>query len=245
MKSIPLLALIGAFSLFIPESFAQAAASRSNLPPLPSGQLVRELAPQDSWTITFEGTQKEASGKTESTNPELPADPIVNSIEKPAQVTITRLEPYLSVRFFDNAGKNLVGYFSVGRFIFLQSARETKPVRTQFPRPEPGQELLIGEQILLSARDKKLPGFDWVGPATYVGVETIEDVPCFVFKDGNFQAWIDQKKLEPVLWKSGQETRRFKNNGAPATNDIPQAVMARMEGMRKDLERFKKSPKGG
>ncbi len=238
---------------------SQESKSKQEKTPLPSGPPIKDLAATYSYSIRFEYAGAGSTNTNNSANkmnsavgggeaPQKiakPADPYVQSSKRPDLITITRTDPYLSLRFSNSSGNELVGYFLLNKYIFLQTAREKNPTRISLPQRDPlPPPLTIGEEILLMASENKYYGFDWVSPKTYVAVETINNTPCFVFEKEGVKAWIDQQQRRPIQWKSPDETRYYLYQ-KPAPNHIPEAVMVRIKGLKQDIERFTKSPKGG
>jgi len=215
---------------------AQTSPANSEKPPLPPGDLVRKLAPTEAWTISFR--YQEGSTLPDDSEPFTEASP-------PGQVRITRLDPYLSLHIAGTNPRDTIRYYARGGLLYVDHGRDPGPARVMTLAIDDVEAPPISEEILVATLRGHFFGFEWVGAETYAGVETVDGIPCLVFKNEDATAWVDLEKRQPVQWKRGIETRRFILNARPTSNEIPEDVLLRMRNLQKDIDSLSKPPLRG
>jgi hypothetical protein len=155
-------------------------------------------------------------------------------------VSITRFEPFFTMRYAGRNPSDLLRLFVLEDSYFFQSPPQNTTTRGIHPALLDPEARSFAQEILLSALSGGFFGFEWISPDNYLGVEEVGGVDCFVFSDGETKAWVDSEKKQPVMWQRGDETRWFVQDKTPSSYDIPQDVLQRMRGIMQDREALRR-----
>lgn len=221
---------------------AQEPSAPSDKPPLPAGPLLRSWEPRESWTIDFEYKNPPPAASAGDSGEESPdvRKPGFSDNAPPSVVSITRFEPFYTMRYVGRSPSDLIRYFVLEDAFFVQAPPKNTTTRGIHPALLDPEAQSFAQKVLLAALAGAFIGFEWISPDNYVGVEDVEGVPCFVFKNEETTAWIDSEKRQPVMWQRGGETRRFALEAPPTKHDVPQDVLQRIRGIMEDRDALRR-----
>jgi hypothetical protein len=233
MKTLPLLILIGMFSL---------AAGLPGNAQAPTGPKILLAPPPDQavWTIRYT-YQKAVAEIVSEKKEDLAAKSLeLSDLTRPEKVRFTIKNP-VSSRIVDIEGGTKEEAYYLGNFEFRISPRD-KEVLTSNLESYPSADQLFR---------KRFPGVDWVKPQLFVKVEEAHGEPCAYFRDGSpakfdpnsekmddvidnskyaiREAWFSVRTGLPVAFKAGGDLGRY--TFEPEQNaqvQIPAAIRAKM-----------------
>lgn len=187
---------------------AKPISVEDEIPPLPSGPILKRLPDMSSWQITYVYPEDKDKQKTESlTTPVQKVDKgSLPDFLPPRKIVVTKTNPIWSAVCIDVEGRKIEEWSpGNGRFVDLQG--------TVMPLPEmegiAGGELTNEVNCVPSFSGFDFPGMDWISKENYKGIQKVGPRVFYVFQDEpkGLIAWVDAATQFPVRLIKGDEIR--------------------------------------
>lgn len=223
-------------------SLASLRADDSNgiIPsPLPPGPLCNHVPLQAECRITFVYGSSAPAATTGG--PDAKPIPLVQLGQMPpAGIVIRRSGSIWHGTLTDTVGR-VTECWSDGLTNFV--------ITPDSPQPNPTAQdgMVMFSEFLNFNEMTILPGFNWVSPANYRGIQTIVGSSCLVFQLGDTTVWVDAGSRLPVQWVRGNETRKIVFNSSFQTQVVlPPEIAAMARGIAVSrANNNRKPPRGG
>lgn len=209
--------------------------------PLPPGTLCSPIPVQTECHITFTYSSGGAALNSPSGGQDAKPIPIAQLGQMPpADIIIRRTGSVWHGTLTDTVGR-VTDCWSDGLTNFLI------PPGSHQPNPTSEDGMVLFSEFLHFEGMKVLPGFDWVSPANYRGVQTIAGATCLVFRQGDTTVWVNADSRLPVQWVQGLETRKIAFHSSFTTQvTLPPDIAAMAKGIAlSKANSNRKPPRGG
>lgn len=243
-------------------AWAQQGAGATNVPPLPQGPLLKRAPEFSEWVITYAMSQPVAadkkgdkSGRAPEVQPQPGPDIAQGTPATPKRVIVTSAGPVRHVVTIDSDGRKTEAWCKGNLQVF------DKP---EWSAPVVTDGLNLDDALRIDFSKTDFPGFEWISPSNYRGVQKVGERDCLIFSDVvvankdvvartateaqdeakySAKAYVDLERRLPVWGNLGGEIMTIKfSDTKPGVLALPPRVQTVIDQRSEALKRMTRRP---